>query len=320
MESAVNRRTLFAGAGLAGAGLVGVTTLAGGGWALAEEGSNDGVSGGVPLSTTLPMALTPTAGLSYLGLSGYTMQSRTGANAVTDVVPLGAGPKPGAATVNHDIAIPHGAVITELYVSGSAGITVFLQRQIYGVYLHDTIASVTLPSGSGLQEKKVSLSPPFTHDASTGTFLFRAELTPGAAISSVVIGYKPLTLSFVPLSPTRCFDTRPNVIPGVKGKVAQGEERTVDTTVNATGVPANAKAVVGNVTVSGTTGAFGWVDLRPSGTGYNNTSTVNFTGPGQTVANAFTAACGPDAKLTARCDGQPGVSTDIIIDIVGYYI
>jgi hypothetical protein len=316
MDLTVSRRTLFAGAGL-----VGASTLVGSGWARAEDGPGNDDTSGVPLSVGVPMTLAVTPGLAYVGMSGYSMQSRSATDPVTDIPSTGAGPAAGAAIVNNDIAIPHGAIIKEFYLSGSPGVTVAFRRQTYGVYNHTTIVEATTPVGVGLVETKVTLDPPFTHDASTGTFLFRASLAAGAAISSMAIGYTPATVAYVPLpTPKRCFDTRANALPGIKGKVPQGQERIVDTTLGATGVPAGAKAVVGNVTVSGTEGSFGWVDLRPNGVPYANTSTVNFTGPNQTVANGFTASVGAGATLTARCDGVSGVATDIIIDIVGYYI
>jgi hypothetical protein len=267
------------------------------------------------------LAVTP--GLSYVGMSGYALQSRDGPDAVTDVVNLGAGPRPGDAICNMDIAVPHGALLKEFYLSGSGATNVLLRRQIFGEYAHQTIASATTPAGAGLQEVKVAIDPPVIHDATTESLLFRAALSATQAVSSMAIGFTPATVALVPLpTPKRVYDSRAAEIPAnvAKGVLAAGAERNVDTTNNGSGVPATARAVVGNVTITNTSSS-GFVDIRPAGTAWANTSTINFSASGQTVANAFTATLGPNAVVTVLCGpaGSPA-STDFVIDIVGYYV
>jgi hypothetical protein len=256
-------------------------------------------------------------------MSGYSLQSRDGADAVTDVANLGAGPRPGDAICNMDIAVPHGALLKEFYLSGSGATNVLLRRQTFGVYAHDTIASATTPAGAGLQEIKVAIDPPVFHDATTESLLFRTALTATQAVSSMAIGFTPATVSLVPLpSPKRVYDSRAAEIPAnvAKGVLAAGADRNVDVTNNGSGVPATARAVVGNVTITNTTSS-GFVDIRPAGTVWANTSTINFSASGQTVANAFTATLGPNAMVTVFCGpaGSPA-STDFVIDVVGYYV
>ena len=314
--SNISRRGLLVGGGALGLG----ATLVPGRWALAEGAGNDAV--GAPTNQGVMLNLVVTPGLSYVGMSGYSLQSRDSANAVDDVPGLGAGPRPGAAICNMDIAVPHGAVLKEFYLSGSGATSVLLRRQTFGVYSHDTIASAVTPAGAGLQEIKVAIDPPVTHDATTGSLLFRAALSNVQAVSSMAIGFIPATVALVPLpSPRRVYDSRAVEPPlnVVKGALAFGVDRDVDLKNNASGVPPTARAVVGNVTLTNTVSS-GFVDIRPAGTGWNNTSTVNFSGPGQTVANAFTATLGANAMVTVFCGGQPAASTDFIIDVVGYYV
>ncbi|MCU1390859.1 MAG: hypothetical protein JWL72_4197 [Ilumatobacteraceae bacterium] len=252
-----SRRGLLVGGGLAGIG-----TLATGRWVEAKGAGAEPAT--APLHATKPMVLAVTPGLSYVGLSGYALQSRDGANAVTDVTDLGAGPRPAAAIVNMDVAVPDGAVISEFYISGSAATTVNLRRQQFGVYAHDTIATASTPAGVGLQEVKFSISPPFVHDASKGVLLFRASLSATQAISSLALGFKPSMLSFVPLAaPTRVFDSRADQTPpGPKGALGTSAERDFDATLASSGVPATARAVVGNVTIVDSV-ASGFLDIRP---------------------------------------------------------
>jgi hypothetical protein len=295
-------------------------TLVPGRWVLADGASNDDATAPTNQGAVLSLVVTP--GLSYVGMSGYALQSRDGANAVDDVPGLGAGPRPGAAICDMDIAVPHGALLKEFYLSGTGATNVLLRRQILGEYAHQTIASATTPAGAGLQEIKVAIDPPVTHDATTECLLFRTALSNVQAVSSMAIGFTPATVALTPLpSPKRVYDSRAGQPPAnvVKGVLASGADRDVDIKNNASGVPATARAVVGNVTVTNTTRG-GVVDIRPAGTAWAGTSTVNFSSTGQTVANAFTATLGPNAMVTVRCGGASNASTDFIIDVVGYYV
>jgi hypothetical protein len=269
------------------------------------------------------LSLVVTPGLSYVGMSGYALQSREATSPVTDDAGgLGAGPRPNAAICNMDIAVPHGALLKEFYLSGSGATNVLLRRQILGVYAHETIVGATTPAGAGLQEIKVAIDPPVTHDATTESLLFRTVLSNVQAVSSMAIGFTPATVALTPLpSPKRVYDSRAGQPPAnvVKGVLASGLDRDVDIKNNASGVPATARAVVGNVTVTNTTSG-GFVDIRPAGTAWAGTSTVNFSSTGQTVANAFTATLGPNATVTVRCGGASNASTDFIIDVIGYYV
>jgi hypothetical protein len=311
----ISRRGLLVGGSAVGLG----AALVPGRWVLAEGTGNDADSAPTNQGAVLNLAVTP--GLSYVGMSGYALQSRDGANAVTDTT-LGAGPRPGGAVCNMDIAVPHGALLKEFYLSGSGATNVLFRRQRFGVYAHETIASATTPGPAGtLQEIKVAIDPPVLHDATTECLLFRTDLSNVQAVSSMAIGFTPATVALTPLpSPKRVYDSRAAEPPAnvVKGMLAGGVDRDVDIK-NGSGVPATARAVVGNVTLTNTFGS-GWVDIRPAGTAWANTSTVNFSGSGQTVANGFTATLGPNAMVTVRC-GPAGPSlTDFVIDVIGYYV
>jgi hypothetical protein len=73
-------------------------------------------------------------------------------------------------------------------------------------------------------------------------------------------------------------------------------------------------AVLVNVTLTETTGS-GYVAVFPAGTLWPGTSTVNWWGPGQSVANAITVMHGNN-KLTLRA----GVgTTHVVLDLYGYH-
>jgi hypothetical protein len=111
-------------------------------------------------------------------------------------------------------------------------------------------------------------------------------------------------------APTRVFDTRDGT--GTQqGAIGEGGVRTVS--VAAAGVPSGATGVVANVTATnGTRGGF--LTVFPSGN-VPSTSSVNFL-PNANVPNLVFAPLAADGTMQiANAFG----STDVIVDVVGYF-
>ena len=83
-------------------------------------------------------------------------------------------------------------------------------------------------------------------------------------------------------------------------------------------VPAGATAVTANVTVTGTTGTFGYLAINPGGNTVEGASTINWFGAGQTLANGVGLTLNATRQITVICNGGGG--THFIIDISGYYL
>ena len=81
------------------------------------------------------------------------------------------------------------------------------------------------------------------------------------------------------------------------------------------GVPATARAVSLNVTVTQPTQA-GNVRLFPAGAAVPLAATLNYAA-GQTRANNTVTGLSDDGQLTARC--APSGSTHLILDVNGYF-
>src|ERR1035437_424362 len=114
--------------------------------------------------------------------------------------------------------------------------------------------------------------------------------------------------------PVRVLDTRVNT--GGIGRLTAG--LPVHFTV--AGVPEDATAVTGNLTVANATAAWA-VYLGPTSQAAPSSSTVNFTA-GQTVANGVTVGLGRlhgDPVLYATFISWPGNTTDLVFDVTGYY-
>lgn len=113
------------------------------------------------------------------------------------------------------------------------------------------------------------------------------------------------------LRPSRVLDSRTGN--GLSGTWAAGQTRDLQV-VSRGGVPADATAVVLNVTVTNPSAAS---DLRlwPTGEAQPNVSNLNFSA-GQTIPNLVVVKIGNDGNVSLR--NQSG-TTDVIADVVGYF-
>jgi Tol biopolymer transport system component len=119
--------------------------------------------------------------------------------------------------------------------------------------------------------------------------------------------------SLFTLTPCRVFDTREAAdAPAISG----GTLRLV-TLHGACGIPATARAVAANVTVTGPTAA-GHLLLYPSDVGAPNASTINFSG-GQTRANNAIVRLDVNGTLAVKASVAGGGTVHVIIDVVGYF-
>ncbi|MEO5779104.1 MAG: sialate O-acetylesterase [Arthrobacter oryzae] len=116
--------------------------------------------------------------------------------------------------------------------------------------------------------------------------------------------------AFKSIAPTRFLDTRTS-----SGKVIGG--RAVSFTVAGTrGVPANAAAVVLNLTATETK-ASGFLTAHATGTGRPNASNVNY-GAGQTIPNLVVVPIGRSGKVTIS--NTSSGSAQVVADVSGYFL
>ncbi|MEO5680804.1 MAG: hypothetical protein ABIS47_14175 [Acidimicrobiales bacterium] len=111
-----------------------------------------------------------------------------------------------------------------------------------------------------------------------------------------------------PLTPTRVFDSRQQQ----GAPWDPGEVRNVSVTGGQ--VPADADAVVANVTVTNTTSS-GFLALWPAGTAPPMASSLNWSS-GQTIANSVTAKVGAGGNLSVFNESG---TADVIVDVVGFF-
>jgi hypothetical protein len=122
--------------------------------------------------------------------------------------------------------------------------------------------------------------------------------------------------AFHAISPRRVYDSRE--VPA--GKLAPNEERVLSVATSTDGtldvVAPFATAVTLTFTVTGTEGTFGFVSVRPQGSPYQNTSSINWFGPDQNLATTVVSALGGDRQLSVL---GAVAATHIVVDVVGFY-
>jgi len=127
------------------------------------------------------------------------------------------------------------------------------------------------------------------------------------------------------IEPTRVYDSRRPVPSG--GTIGSGGTRVVSVADGrdlATGavtvadlVPAGATAIAFNLTIAGTAGN-GFLSVAPGDSTAAGASTINWSGPGQSVANGSLVKL--DGSRQVKVYAGPSGSTHFILDVTGFYI
>jgi FtsP/CotA-like multicopper oxidase with cupredoxin domain len=265
--------------------------------------------GGLTCATTTALSCTVTGltnGTSYaftVGaiISAYGMTATSGAsNIVTPATipdpPASVVAVAGDTTASVAWAAPanNGSPITAYTVTSSPG------------NMTCTTTGATFCTVHGLTK---GLSYTFTVTATNGV----GTSLPSAPSPSVTLHSGA---TYVALTPARILDTRFGN--GLSGPSSSHSARTFQVTGNG-GVPANAIAVTGNLTVTGQTSS-GYLFLGPNAVDSPTSSTLNFP-VGDDRANGVTVALGIGGTLGVTFVGQaPSSTAHVIFDVSGYFV
>ncbi len=186
-----------------------------------------------------------------------------------------------------------------------------------------------------------SLTPEATNSPTTSTINFpvgisaannvTVALGPGGKLGAVYRAGSGATTDFVfdvtgyfladdsgatydPVEPVRLLDTRADN--GLDGPFTSRDPRTWQIT-GREGIPADATAITGNLTVAGQTGN-GYVAVGPDATASPTTSTINIR-VGDTRANGLTVKLGAPGTLSAVYVSDSNRTTQLVLDVTGYY-
>lgn len=115
---------------------------------------------------------------------------------------------------------------------------------------------------------------------------------------------------YTSIDPDRAYDSRTDPAGALPG----GADRLVSL---AGQVPAGATAAAYNLTVANAPGA-GHLRVMPGDVSSTPTSSINWTMPGDTIANA--SMVGVDGQRRIRVHNGSGLPVQFIVDVVGYYL
>jgi hypothetical protein len=285
-----SRRDLLKLAGVAAAGAAGTLVLTAGPAAAANADPLTVGAQAVPDPAT-----TPTSGIDFTGAGEYFGATPHAVFAVTDDVRLNAisAAIVGGTLNNAAIGVVGLGAVYDLFAWGS-GVIGFLPALTTG--------------------------PPTTDQWRKGDLLIDEQGTLFVCVGSGTPGvWRELAGpssagAFHAVSPQRVYDSRTG-----GGPLGDGDERVVSVAGPNPAVPVvptGATAVSITLTVTGTQGAGGYVAVRPSGTPYAGTSSINWFGPNQNIATTVVSQLGGDRQLTMRGGIQP---TEIVVDVTGFY-
>ena len=123
--------------------------------------------------------------------------------------------------------------------------------------------------------------------------------------------------TYVALTPTRVLDTRNGT--GLSGPFSSHVARTFQVTGGTSGVPAGARAVTGNLTVTAQT-SLGYLYVGPDPLNDPTSSTLNFP-MGDDRANGVTVALNATGTLSITFVApSTGPTTHAIFDVSGYFV
>jgi Pro-kumamolisin, activation domain len=118
--------------------------------------------------------------------------------------------------------------------------------------------------------------------------------------------------SYTPVAPARILDTRNATGIGTKTPISNGVVSLA--VANQGGVPANATAVVLNLTATGTTGS-GYFAAYPEGDAWPGVSNVDWYHTGSTLAGLAVVPLGSDGNVSIKVSG----TSHVIADVFGYF-
>jgi hypothetical protein len=300
---------------------------------LREPGSGPQVT--LPGGNAVVPTLVPGASVRTLGLSDAVAYSPSaGATVVTTYLPASdldyEYNSQGNYSILASLGLPAGATLWQIDVYGyTTGAT----TQHWGVYDQTGSGSFSLPTtmtmdtstGPGLVHAALTFPSGVTLGAGHEWFVDLFVTSSSSGFVGAYVQYTLPTLSLVPMTPVRVFDSR------FSSRIVQGAPRTINvkdainvgtgvvTTPNA--IPKGARAISFTITATGT-GAAGYVAVLPGTSTAVTASTINWTGPGATLATGGIVSLGSGAaerQVTLVVGGGGSASTDVIVDITGYF-
>lgn len=319
-RTGLSRRGVLGLGASAAAAAVGATLLSAGGASAAPadqlsatEPGRVAFAGDGPQSVTLAAAPLGTRSITH----DWTSFLPTGAGSVRQAGTT-AGTYIGATLATGNLAavglrVPTGASVVRVDLVGfTQALLIYSANLVLSRVATDDYQAIATLSAAGTGSLAASYTFPTPRKLEAGETLWLdcGGMTTQKYFVAATVHYLPVG-EFIPVTPTRAYDSRSDA-----GPLAKGATRTLSL---AGVVPAGARAVACNITVTGTVGPFGYLTVVPGGGSVAGPSTINWDREGATIANGFQVGLDASRQITVGCDGVAGVSAQFIIDVTGYY-
>jgi hypothetical protein len=230
------------------------------------------------------------------------------------------------------LRLPAGATLWQIdyygYATGATSQSWFLLDQDTTTGADTAAALPATPTGPGVLHATQSYPGGLTLASGHDWMIALVTTTSTSGYVGAIFQYTLPTVSLVPITPVRVFDSR---FARFGGPIARGSSRLVnvkDAISTTTGVvtmtdaiPHGARAISFTLTITGTVGG-GWVCILPGTNATATASTINWWASGQTLATGGIVSLGTGAaerQVTLVVSGGTGSRTQVIVDITGYY-
>jgi hypothetical protein len=206
-------------------------------------------------------------------------------------------------------------------VGGIAAATVSWSAPVGGGVATTGYVVTASPGGQTCTWSSGPLSCVVTGLTNGTTYTFTVRATNGALQGAPSAASNPVTpqapapgAGFIGLNPSRILDSRAARQVGPFSTPWQAATTRDVVVAGVAGVPADAQAVVLNVTVTGTTSG-SYLSIWPKGKNRPTVSSLNWQA-GWTIPNAVTVKVGEEGRISIF---NFAGSADVIVDVVGYY-
>ncbi len=161
-----------------------------------------------------------------------------------------------------------------------------------------------------------------------GTLWFTVPTGTPDEVRFVKLAGTPAAGSYHPIDPERVYDSRqPNYPADLQGQMAANTDRVISvadgrdssgTVTNANAIPAGATAVQINLTAANMTGP-NFLSVTAGDVTTTETSVLNWSNGDIQIANSITVPIDAEREIRIYNGNQAG-STDVIVDVFGYYL
>lgn len=284
----------------------------------------------------LPGVATPAtvAGVSYKTIGGQNFSPRdsdltygTGGSGM----PIWAKAN-GAEIFAARVDLPQGARITEVvwYIVDNDAVNdaqLFLTRWDGVGSMADLSSRSTTSAATGIQALVTDVTPASIYvDNTASTYELQARLwgeSSAILFYGARVGYIAASPDYFPIAPTRVYDSRFGDGTLLSGgtrvvTVANGISPTTGTVTIPNLVPAGARGITYNLTITQTVGV-GNLAIYPA-TGSPSASAINWSFTGIDLANGGTVTISSARQVKVTAAGTAGARTQFIIDVTGYYM